>query len=33
VKNNKIGLDNSLRIPDFHGLGSEDLEKHLFVCE
>jgi hypothetical protein len=27
------GIDNTLRIPKFQGVGSEDPEKHLFVCE
>jgi hypothetical protein len=31
--NTMIGIDNTLRIIEFQGAGSEDLEKHLFVCE
>jgi hypothetical protein len=27
------GIENTLRIPEFKGVGSEDLEQHLFVCE
>jgi hypothetical protein len=27
------GLDNTLRLPEFQGVGSEDPEQHLFVCE
>jgi len=27
------GLDNTLTLPEFHGVGSEDPEQHLFVCE
>jgi hypothetical protein len=27
------GVDNTLRLPEFHGVGSKDLEKHLFFCE
>jgi hypothetical protein len=27
------GLDNTLRLLEFQGVGSEDLEHHLFVCE
>jgi hypothetical protein len=28
-----VGVDTTIRLPEFHGDGSEDLEKHLFVCE
>jgi hypothetical protein len=31
--NNMEGVDNTLRLPEFWGIGSEDPEKHLFVCE
>jgi hypothetical protein len=27
------GVDNTLRMPEFKGVGSEDREKHMFVCE
>jgi hypothetical protein len=27
------GVDNTLRLPEFKGVGSEDPEQHLFVCE
>jgi hypothetical protein len=27
------GVDNTLRLPEFQGVGSEDPEQHLFVCE
>jgi hypothetical protein len=27
------GLDNTLTLFEFQGVGSEDLEQHLFVCE
>jgi hypothetical protein len=26
-------IDHRLRMPKFHGMGSEDPEKHLFVCD
>jgi hypothetical protein len=28
-----VGVDNTLRLPEFQGVGSEDPEQHLFVCE
>jgi hypothetical protein len=28
-----VGIDNTLRMVEFHGVGSEDPEKHLFLCE
>jgi hypothetical protein len=33
TQNNMAGLDNTLRLPEFQGVGSEDPEQHLFVCE
>jgi len=27
------GIDNTLRLPEFKGVGSKDLEKHSFFCE
>jgi hypothetical protein len=27
------GVDNTLRLPKFKGVGLEDLDEHLFVCE
>jgi hypothetical protein len=27
------GIDNTLRLPKFKGVGSEDPKQHLFVCE
>jgi hypothetical protein len=30
---NMVGVDNTLRLPEFKGVGSEDPEQHLFVCE
>jgi hypothetical protein len=27
------GVDPMIRLPEFHGDGSEDPEKHLFMCE
>jgi hypothetical protein len=27
------GVDNTLRLSEFHGVGIEDLEQHLFFCE
>jgi hypothetical protein len=32
-KNNMARLDNTLRLPEFQGVGSEDPEQHLFVRE
>jgi hypothetical protein len=29
--NNMDGVDNTLRSPQFQGIGSEDPEQHLFV--
>jgi len=26
-------VDNTLKLPDFKGIGSEDLEQHVFMCE
>jgi hypothetical protein len=28
-----VGMDNTLRLSEFQGIGSEDLEQHFFVCE
>jgi hypothetical protein len=33
TKTNMEGIDNTLRLPKFKGVGSEDLEQHLFFCE
>jgi hypothetical protein len=33
TSNNMVGVDNTLRLPEFQGIGSEDPEQHLFVCE
>jgi hypothetical protein len=30
---NMTGVDNNLTLPKFQGVGSWDLEQHLFVCE
>jgi hypothetical protein len=30
--NTMEGIDHTLRMPEFQGVGSEDPEKHLFVC-
>jgi hypothetical protein len=27
------GVDNTLRLLEFQGVGSEDPEQHLFFCE
>jgi hypothetical protein len=27
------GVDNTLRLPAFQGVGSEDPKQHLFVCK
>jgi hypothetical protein len=27
------GLDNTLKLPEFQGVGSKDPKQHLFVCE
>jgi hypothetical protein len=27
------GVDPTLWLPEFHGEGLEDPEKHLFICE
>jgi hypothetical protein len=27
------GQDPTIRLPELHGEGSEDPEKHLFICE
>jgi hypothetical protein len=27
------GVDPTIQLPKFHGEGSEDPEKHLFICE
>ena len=27
------GVDNTLKLPKFQGVGSEDLEQHLFFYE
>jgi hypothetical protein len=27
------GVDNTLRLPEFKGVGSDDPEQHFFVCE
>jgi hypothetical protein len=31
--NNMEGVDNTLRLPEFKGIGSEDPEQHMFICE
>ena len=28
-----VGEDNTLTLPEFKGIGSEDQEQHLFICE
>jgi hypothetical protein len=28
-----VGHDSTIRLPEFKGEASEDLEKHLFICE
>jgi hypothetical protein len=28
-----IGHDSTIRLPEFWGEASEDLEKHLVICE
>jgi hypothetical protein len=28
-----VGVDNTLRLPEFKGVGSEDPKPQLFVCE
>ena len=33
TKNNMVGIYNTLRIPKFKGVGSQDLKHHLFVYE
>jgi hypothetical protein len=33
TQNTMAGLDNTLRMPEFQGVGLEDPEQHLFVCE
>jgi hypothetical protein len=33
TQNNMARLDNTLIFPEFQGVGSEDPEQHLFVCE
>jgi hypothetical protein len=33
TQNNMVGLDNTLTLFEFQGVGSEDLDQHLFVCE
>jgi hypothetical protein len=33
TQRNMAGVDNTLRLPEFQGVGSEDPEQHLFVCE
>jgi hypothetical protein len=33
IQRNMIGVDNTLRLPEFQGVGSEDPKQHLFVCE
>jgi hypothetical protein len=30
---NMVGVDNTLRLLEFKGVGLEDSEQHLFVCE
>jgi hypothetical protein len=32
-KKNMVGIDNTLRVPEFKGVGLEDPEHHLFVYE
>jgi hypothetical protein len=33
TQNTMVGLNNTLRIPEFEGVGSEDPKQHLLVCE
>jgi hypothetical protein len=33
TQKNMAGVDNTLRLLEFQGVGSEDLEQHLFICE
>ena len=33
TQTNMVGIDNTLRLPEFKGVGLEDLEQHLFVYE
>jgi hypothetical protein len=28
-----VGADPNIRLPEFHGEGLEDPEKHLYICE
>jgi hypothetical protein len=30
---NMVGIDNTLRLLEFKGVGSKDSKQHLFVCE
>jgi hypothetical protein len=31
--NNMVGVDNTLILLEFKGIGSKELEQHMFVCE
>jgi hypothetical protein len=33
TQTNMVGIDNTLRLLEFKGVGSEDPEQHLFVYE
>jgi hypothetical protein len=33
MQTNMAGVDNTLRLPEFKGVGLEDLKQHLFFCE
>jgi hypothetical protein len=33
VQNTMVGVDPTLRMPLFQGVGSEDPEQHLFICD
>jgi hypothetical protein len=33
TQTNMVGIDNTLRLPEFKGVGSEDPKQHLFVCK
>jgi len=33
MKNTMESIDNTLRMPELHGVGSEDPKQHLFLCD
>jgi hypothetical protein len=33
TQTNMARIDNTLRLPKFKGVGSEDPKQHLFICE